>query len=81
MPTNHNNQRLAVLVRNASSATLHLIFGNSERGMVFFACERAPLWTLQSYGLPSRCPVCSNQNPLKRKCCADDALNLRGPQV
>jgi hypothetical protein len=80
MPTNRNNQRLALLVRIASSATLHLIVGSSERGLVFFACERAPLLTLQSHGLPSRCPVCSNQNPL-RKGCVDNALNLLGPQA
>jgi len=66
MPTINNNQRLAVLVKNAPSTTLHLLVANSEkRGTVFFACEQAPLMTLQSHGLPSRCPVCSNQNPLR----------------
>jgi hypothetical protein len=60
MATNRNNQRLAILVRNAPSTSLHLVVGG-ERGMVFFACEQAPLWTLQSYGLPSRCPVCTTK--------------------
>ena len=65
MMTIDNNQRLAVLVKNASSTTLHLLVGNSEkRGTVFFACEQAPLMTFQSYGLPSRCPVCGNHKPL-----------------
>jgi hypothetical protein len=54
MPTNDNNQRLAILVKNAPSTTLHLIAGNSEKGMVFFACELAPLLTLQSYGFVKR---------------------------
>lgn len=65
MPTIDNKQRLAVLVKNAPCATLHLIAGSGERGLVFFACEQAPLMTFQSYGLPSRCPVCSSQNPLR----------------
>ena len=65
MPTIGDNQRLAVLVKNAPSTPLHLIVGKSKRGMVFFGCEQAPLMTLQSHGLPSRCPVCSNQNPLR----------------
>jgi len=65
MPTVNNNRRLAVLVNNAPSATLHLIAGNNERGTAFFACEQAPLMTFQSHGLPSRCPVCSSRNPLR----------------
>jgi hypothetical protein len=64
MPTSDNNQRVSVLVKNAPSATLHLIVGNTERGTVFFACEQAPLMTFQNHGLPSRCPICSSQNPL-----------------
>jgi hypothetical protein len=64
MPTSDSNQRLAVLVKNAPSTTLHLNVGNNQRGIVFFACEQAPLMTFQSFGLPSRCPVCSIQNPL-----------------
>jgi hypothetical protein len=64
MPALDNNHRHAVLVKNAPSASLHLFFGAGERGIVFFSCEQAPLMTFQSHGLPSRCPVCSNQNPL-----------------
>ena len=65
MSTIDNKQRLAVLVKNAQCATLHLFVGRRERGTVFFACELAPLMTFQSHGLPSRCPVCSSQNPLR----------------
>jgi hypothetical protein len=65
MPINHNTQRLALLVKNIASTTLHLIVSNFERGMVFFACEQAPLWTFQTHGLPSRCPVCGVQDPLR----------------
>jgi len=35
-----NNQRLAVLAKKTPSTTLHLIVGNNERAMVFFACEQ-----------------------------------------
>jgi len=65
-----NNLRLPVLVKSTTSTTFHLVVGNSEGGMLFFACEQAPLMTLQSYDLPSRCPVCSDQNPLRGE--ADD---------
>ena len=61
------NQRLAVIVKHAPSTTLHLIVGSSERGMVFFACERAPLMTFQSYGFVKRCPICQQENPISVK--------------
>jgi hypothetical protein len=59
-----DNQRLAVLVKNAPSARFHLIAGNGEKGTLFFACEQAPLTTFQNYGSLTRCPVCGVQNPL-----------------
>ena len=65
MSTIDNKLRLAVLVKNAPSTRLHLIVGNIETGMVFFACEQGPLTTFHSHGLPSRCPVCGVQNPLR----------------
>jgi hypothetical protein len=58
-----SNQRSGVLAKNVSRV-LHLIVDSGERGMVFFACEQAPLMTFQSYGLPAHCPVCRGQNPL-----------------
>ena len=65
MPTIGYKLLLAVLVKKAASATLHLFVGNSKTGTVFFTCEQAPLMTFQSHGLPSRCPVCGIQNPLR----------------
>lgn len=67
MPTINDNQRQAVLVKKAASAALHLIVGNSKSEMVFFVCEQSPLMTFQNQGLPSRCPVCGIQNPLRRE--------------
>jgi len=64
MPKIDNHQRLAVLVKNVPSTTLHLIAGSGKIGMVFFACEQAPLMTFQNYGAPRRCPICGIQNPL-----------------
>lgn len=54
MATIDDNRRLAVLVKNDPNKSLHLTFANRERRMVFFACEKAPLWTMQTYGLPAR---------------------------
>ncbi len=65
MTTIDNRHRLTLLVDNRPSATLHLIVGNNQRGMVFFACEQAPLLTFKSHGLPVRCPICCAQNPLR----------------
>jgi hypothetical protein len=67
MTTIDNNQRLTLLVENPPSTTLHLIVGSNERGMLFFACEQAPLLTFKSHGLPARCPICCTQNPLQAK--------------
>lgn len=67
MPRSDNSERLAVIVKNTPRTTLHLIVGTSERGMVFFACELAPLMTFQSYGFVKRCPICQRENPLRDK--------------
>lgn len=64
MRTRVEKKRLTVLVRRTPSTTLHLIVGGTVRGMVFFACEQAPLLTFQSSGLPARCPICGMKNPL-----------------
>jgi hypothetical protein len=65
MRTIGNNQRPAILVKNALSTTLHLIVGRADRGIVLFACEQAPLTTFQSYGFPRRCPICQKENPIR----------------
>jgi hypothetical protein len=65
MTTSVNNQRLTLLVESSPSATLHLLVSKNDRGMIFFACELAPLSTFQSHGLPARCPICSSSNPLQ----------------
>jgi len=67
MPIFENNQRMAVIATNAPSTTLHLIVGSSERGLLFFACEHAPLMTFQTYGFVKRCPICRQENPLNVK--------------
>jgi hypothetical protein len=61
-----NNQRLTLLVENSPSTMLHLLVGNNDRGMMFFACEQAPLLAFKNHGLPARCPICSMKNPLSR---------------
>jgi len=60
-----SNQRLTLLVENHPSTRLHLLVGKNDLGMVFFACEQAPLLTFKSHGLPARCPICCMQNPLQ----------------
>ncbi len=67
MQRNDDKQRLAVVLKSTPSTTLHLIVGTSERGMVFFACEQAPLMTFQSYGFVKRCPICQQENPISVK--------------
>jgi hypothetical protein len=64
MTTIDNHKRLTLLVKDSLGTTLHLIVGNNQRGIVFFACEQAPLLTFKSHGLPVRCPICCAQNPL-----------------
>lgn len=53
MRTTDNGERLAVHVRKAPNAMLHLNLGSNGQGMVYFACEQTPLMTFQSYGLPT----------------------------
>jgi len=57
-------RRQAVLVRSARNETIHLIAGSNHRGLVFFCCAHEPLLTLKSHGLPARCPICQQSNPI-----------------
>lgn len=64
MPSIDNNAWLAILVKKAPGAKLHLCVDNRKAGTVFFACEQAPLMTFQSFGPPQRCPICREENPI-----------------
>jgi hypothetical protein len=64
MRTKNSNDCLGVHSTNTPNARLHLIAKINEAGVVFFACEQAPLLTLQSHGLPTHCPICTYRNPL-----------------
>ncbi len=50
------NGRLALLLENNVDLTLHLLVDNNDRGMVSFACEKAPQLTFSSHGLPCVAP-------------------------
>jgi len=64
MQVTKGSRRQAVLVRNARNETIHLIAGNNNSGLVFFCCVHEPLLTLKSHGLPARCPICQQSNPI-----------------
>ena len=44
---------------------LHYLTGSERRGMLSFYCEGQPLATIRSFGLPTRCPICQQVNPLR----------------
>jgi hypothetical protein len=43
---------------------LHYVTGSEQRGMLSFCCEGQPLATIRSFGIPTRCPICQQVNPL-----------------
>jgi hypothetical protein len=48
-----------------STQALHLVASlNHKRQLYAFFCERQPLVTIWSHGLPVRCPFCRAENPL-----------------
>jgi len=63
--TKTDSRCLGIYATKAPRPRLHLIADINCKGMLFFACEQAPLLTFQSYGLPSRCPVCGVLNPFR----------------
>ena len=65
MQTMTNVAFLGIHAMKGPGVRLHLIAKSSEAGMLFFVCEQAPLLTLQSHGLPTHCPICSNRSPLR----------------
>jgi hypothetical protein len=63
MATKNCGECLVSVVRTGSAQTLHLITGDTTRGMVTFVCEYSVM-TFQNHGLPARCPICGIRNPL-----------------
>jgi hypothetical protein len=56
---------------------------NVKRELVAFMCERQPLLTFWSSGIPARCPVCRLKNPLGESVmiiCKDSRGNVIGYQ-
>ena len=54
-------------ITNSDASTQYLHFVASvrkDRNQFAFACESQPLLTVTSYGLPKRCPLCRQQNPI-----------------
>lgn len=39
---------------------------DGKRPLLRFVCEAQPLITLRTYGIPKRCPVCSQNHPIPR---------------
>lgn len=39
---------------------------DGKRPLLRFVCEAQPLITLRSYGLPRRCPLCSQNHPIPK---------------
>ncbi len=55
-------------IQTETVLTLHRIASfDMKRGLYAFFCECQPLMTLQNYGLPSRCPICGAENPLREE--------------
>jgi hypothetical protein len=48
-----------------STQYLHFIAGvQQSRNRYAFVCESQPLLTLSSHGLPKRCPLCRQDDPI-----------------
>lgn len=57
-----------------STQNLHFLASVREnRNQYAFVCESQPLLTLTSHGLPKRCPLCRQGNPI-----GSDRPSLRG---
>ena len=49
----------------SSTQYLHFIAGvQQSRNRYAFVCESQPLRTVNSYGLPKRCPFCGQDDPI-----------------
>jgi hypothetical protein len=50
---------------DASTQYLHFVASiRQDRNQYAFVCESQPLLTLNSHGLPKRCPLCSQYDPI-----------------
>ncbi len=50
---------------DTSAQYLHFLAGfRQDRNQYSFVCEAQPLLTVTSHGLPKRCPLCTQDNPI-----------------
>ncbi len=48
-----------------STQYIHFVASiRQDRNKYAFVCESQPLLTLTNYGLPKRCPLCRQENPI-----------------
>jgi len=51
-----------------SAQYLHFVAGvQQSKNQYAFVCESQPILTVRTYGLPKRCPLCRQNNPIRRE--------------
>ena len=67
---------LGIPPTEGSGPFLHFIMGVQEdRNQYAFVCESQPLLTVKNHGLPKRCPLCRQGDPVGVKINHDERRN------
>jgi hypothetical protein len=54
---------------------LHFVASvRQDRNQFAFVCESQPVLTIKNYGLPKRCPLCRQTNPIGTKIQAEETI-------
>jgi hypothetical protein len=65
LPLSLFTAKAALSRSDASTQYLHFVAGvQLGRTRYAFVCESQPLLTVTNYGLPKRCPLCTQHNPI-----------------
>jgi hypothetical protein len=68
LPLSLYSAKAGIVQFEGSTQYLHFLASiRQDRNQYAFACESQPLLTVTSYGLPKRCPLCKQENPIGSK--------------
>ena len=75
LPLSLYSAKAGIAPSDASEQYLHFLARVREnRNQYAFVCESQPLLTLTSHGIPKRCPLCRQENPIGTKIQTEETI-------
>jgi hypothetical protein len=75
LPLSLYSAKAGITHSDASTQYLHFVASfRQDRNRYVFVCEAQPVLTLRSHGLPKRCPLCRQDDPIGTEIQAEETI-------